>query len=97
MICRIVELKNKEVVNIKNGCRIGCVNDVEIDIKCARIISIIIYGKLKFFGLFGREEDIIIKWENIETIGDDIILVNYNPNFKIKKNNLFYSLFRIFK
>lgn len=99
MNCRIVELKNKEVVNIKNGCRIGCVNDVEVDIKCAKIIAIIVYGKLKCFGLLGREEDIIINWENIETIGDDIILVNYNHNNYRKKRrpNIFNSIFKIFK
>ena len=83
MNCRIVELKNKEVVNIKNGCRIGCVNDVEVDIKCAKIIAIIIYGKLKCFGLLGH----------------DIILVNYNHNNYRKKRrpNIFNSIFKIFK
>lgn len=98
MICRIVDMKNKEVINMKDGCRIGCVNDVEVDMKCAKIIAIVVYGKLKLFGLLGREDDIIIKWENIEVIGDDTILVNINPhNNRKRKSGFFCPFFRPFK
>ena len=85
LICRIVDMKNKEVISIKDGCKIGCVNDVEVDMQCAKIVAIVVYGRLKCCGLLGREEDIIIKWENIEVIGDDTILVNYNPICKKKR------------
>lgn len=85
MICRIVDMKNKEVISVRDGCRIGCVNDVEVDMKCAKIIAIVVYGRLKCFGILGREEDIVIKWENIEVIGEDTILVNYNPVCRRKK------------
>ena len=79
MICRIVDMKNKEVISVKDGCRIGCVNDVEVDMSCARILAIVVYGMLKCFGGLGREDDIIIKWENIEVIGEDTILVKCHP------------------
>ena len=70
VICGITELRKKEVINIRNGLRLGFVSDVEIDLCNARIVSIIIYGKLKFFGIFGRHQDIVIKWEivNIMTM-----------------------------
>ncbi len=98
MICRIADMKNKEVISIKDGCRIGCVNDVEVDMKCAKIISIIVYGRLKCLGLLGREEDIIIKWENIEVIGNDTILVNYNPKcLRRRKVNFFEPFCKVFK
>lgn len=93
LVCRIVDMKNKEVINVKDGCRIGCVNDVEVDMKCARLVAIIIYGRLKCFGLFGRDEDIIIKWENIEVVGEDTILVNYCPVCRRKKNRWLSSVF----
>lgn len=79
MNCRIVDLRHKEVINIEDGRRIGCVNDVEVDMISARLVAIIIYGKLKFFGIFGREDDIIIKWKEIKVIGEDTILVKYCP------------------
>lgn len=93
MNCRLADLRNKEVISIKDGTKIGCVNDVEVDIKCAKLVSIIIFGKLKCFGLFGRQEDIIIRWESIEVIGDDTILVNYNIRCKSKRRFNFINKF----
>lgn len=88
-------MKHKEVINIRDGSRIGCVNDVEVDMKCARLVAIVIYGRLKCFGIFGREEDIIIKWENIEVVGEDTILVKYNPICrKRKKFKILSTLFK---
>lgn len=78
MGCRIVDMRHKEVINIKDGTRLGCVDDVEVDMKCAKLIAIVIFGKPKCFGLFGREDDLIIKWEEIEVIGEDTILVCHN-------------------
>lgn len=76
MRCRIVDMRNKDVINIKDGTRIGFVCDVELDTCTAQLVSIIIYGRSKCFGLFGREEDIVINWKDIEVIGEDTILVN---------------------
>ena len=74
--CRIVDLRHKQVVNVKDGTCLGCVDDMEIDMATAKLVSIIIYGRLKWFGLLGREEDLSIPWEEIVTIGSDVVLVN---------------------
>ena len=84
-MCRITDLRNKEVINITDGSRLGCVYDAEFDVCTAKIVAIIVPGPAKFFGLFGRDEDYIIPWDNIEKIGDDIILVCYNIPHYIKK------------
>lgn len=78
-MCCVEELARKEVINVKDGCRLGCVNDVEIDICDGKVVSLIIYGRAKFFGLFGREDDLIVPWGDIQKIGDDIILVCCEP------------------
>ncbi|MBQ8503011.1 MAG: YlmC/YmxH family sporulation protein [Clostridia bacterium] len=75
MNCSITDLRCKEVINSKNGCRIGQVCDVEIDTCTGSLVSIIVWGRPKGFGFFGREEDIKICWQDIEVIGDDTILV----------------------
>lgn len=75
MNCSITELRNKEVINAKTGCRLGFVSDVEIDTCSGCIVSIIIWGKGKCFGLLPRENDIKICWKDIEVIGDDTVLV----------------------
>ncbi len=85
MISKLIDLRDKEVINLKDGYRMGYVNDIEFDTVTGQIISLVVYGKGKVLGLFGREEDIIIKWEDIEVIGDDTILVCAEPYFPPKK------------
>lgn len=90
MNCRIVDIKNKEVINIKDGSRLGCINDLEIDMNCAKIVAIVIFGRPKCFGIFGREEDIVIRWDEIEIIGDDAILVSFNCRARQKRRAGFF-------
>lgn len=80
MLCRITDLRYKEVVNVRDGCCLGCVSDIEVDTVTARVVSLIIFGRAKLFGLFFREEDTIIRWCDIEVIGEDTILVNLGPD-----------------
>ena len=75
MTCSIAELINKEVICKLNGTRIGNVDDVELDVNSGRLVSIVIYGKGKVMGLFGKSEDFIIPWDDIDVIGEDTILV----------------------
>lgn len=95
MNCRLVELRNKEVISCENGCRIGFVDDLEVDTSDARVKALVIYGRLKLFGLLGRKEDFIIPWKNIELIGEDTILVkccSYN-NKKHRRKGGFPKFF----
>ena len=77
MICRITELHNKEVINLDNGNRLGCVDDVEVDSRNARPCAIVKHGRQRLLGIGGHEPDIVIRWEDIEVIGDETILVHY--------------------
>ena len=67
-------MKNKEVINICDGRRLGYVVDGQIDIVQGKLLSIIVPGECNFLGI-SRGDDILIPWECIERIGDDIILV----------------------
>ena len=58
-----------------DGSRYGYVGDVEIDLDSGQIRSLIIPGQARFFGLFGRREDIVIRWDEVHRFGEDIILV----------------------
>lgn len=75
---RAYDLRHKEVINICDGSRLGFVCDVEINFNDGRIEGIVIPGSSKLFGLFGKENEYIIPWENIIKIGEDIILVEMN-------------------
>ena len=70
-----LDFKHKEVVNINNGKRLGYVQDVCADLETGRITSIIVPGSNKVLNIFSQNNEIIIPWENIKCIGDDLILV----------------------
>jgi len=77
---RVYDLKQKEVINIADGCRLGFVADIEFDLKSGKIEAIIIPGSGKMFGIFGHEQEIRIKWSDIDQIGDDLIIVDADPD-----------------
>lgn len=72
--CRIFDMGYKEVIDLDSGARLGYVYDAEIDLETGQVKTLFAPGQARFMGLLGREEDVAIPWENIEKIGDDIIL-----------------------
>ena len=75
MESRIAELRDKEVIDVSDGSRFGYVGDVEVDLETGKIRSLVVPGRLRLFGLLGREEDRIFPWESVRRFGEDIILV----------------------
>lgn len=72
---RLSELQNKSIINVTNGKMIGTI--IDIDINDAGVSSGIIVEKTKFFiSKFSSNGEFIIKWNQIEKIGEDVILVN---------------------
>lgn len=71
-----MDFRHKEVININNGKRLGFVQDVCANLETGRITSIIVPGNKKLMSMFSKEDDIVIEWEKIKCIGEDIILVD---------------------
>ena len=76
MMNRFTQLRRKEVINLCDGCRLGCVGDVEVKLPEGEVRALIVFGPSRFFGLFGRGEDYYIPWDCIQKFGDDIILID---------------------
>lgn len=92
MSCTLSELRNKEVINQQNGVRIGFVDDLEVDTRNAKVCALVIYGRLKLFGLLGRKDDCVIPWDNICLVGEDTILVSgSNHNRRKHRKKWFFS------
>ena len=71
-----LDFKHKEVINICDGKRLGYVQDVCADLETGRITSIIVPGGTnKLMNLFSSSNDILIPWEKIKCISEDLILV----------------------
>ncbi|MEG2143983.1 MAG: YlmC/YmxH family sporulation protein [Oscillospiraceae bacterium] len=87
MFLRACELRSKDVVSVKTGCRLGTVGDFEIDLSTAQITALIIFGRFRCFGFLGRQKDIIIRWCDIALIGEDTILVRCDTPIRKKRRN----------
>ena len=71
-----LDFRHKEVVNINDGKRLGYVQDVCADLETGIITSIIVPGvNNKLLNIFSQSHDIVIPWQNIKCIGEDLILV----------------------
>lgn len=79
-------IRDREVIDVKDGKKLGVVTDVEIDFEQGRITSIIIPGPGKFMNLFGRDNDVVIPWSCIKKIGVDVILVDIDGNMEFNEN-----------
>ena len=92
------EICEKEVINLPDGTSFGYATDLLTDTETGKIMAIIIGGKQKFFGIFGREEALSISWDKIETVGKDTILVKTDQCSKIynEKESLFKKFLNFF-
>ncbi len=86
MLCTFDDIRNKEIISIKSGAKMGYADDVEFDTCTAKICRIVIFGKAKLFGLLGRDDDVSICWSDIEVIGEDAILVSCEIPMRTKKS-----------
>ncbi|MEG1559284.1 MAG: YlmC/YmxH family sporulation protein [Clostridia bacterium] len=73
------ELCSKEVINICDGAKLGCIADLELDSCTGQISAIIVPGPTRCFGLLRSDEEFVIPYCNIKKIGDDVILVEIIP------------------
>ena len=88
MGCCINDLRDKEVINICDGRKLGYVDDVEVDIASGRLVSIVVPCDGRLFSLI-KTKRLIILWDSIEKIGDDTILVKIDTReYEIKSENI---------
>lgn len=70
------ELRRKEVINMRDGARLGTICDMEMDRCTGQVHSIIVPGPPRLFGLLRSDEELVIPYGRITKIGDDVILVD---------------------
>jgi YlmC/YmxH family sporulation protein len=85
MLLNFVDLKQKEIINIVDGKKLGYPDDIVFDSENTSVKSFTIPGQSRAFGL-KKGESRTIKLEDIFLIGEDVILVNI-PTLVAKKSN----------
>ena len=96
MTANFTSFKRKEIINVVDGMKIGFVDDILFDAESAQVRAVVVFGKLRLFGLLGRGADLTILWNEIEKIGEDTILIRSDSlctTEKKTKPNFFEQLF----
>lgn len=70
---RLSDLQDKDIVNIKDGKKIGKIIDVVID-NNGNMKSLIMQ-RVKILNIFNSGGEVEVKWNQIKKIGEDVILI----------------------
>ena len=76
------DLRELEVINLCGGENLGYPCELEIDVDCGKVISLVVISSSRGFSIFCEREEYVIPWCKIECIGEDAILVNI-PNSEL--------------
>ena len=71
------ELKEKEIINVFDGKKLGRVIDILFDNSSGIVKGVIVPGEKK---IFRKCEDIFVPLSKLKKIGDDVILVSLPVN-----------------
>lgn len=74
MIINSYDLREKDVINICDGRRLGFICDFLIDSECGKICAVFVSES--FFGIFDKKNTLKIDWCRISCIGTDTVLVD---------------------
>ena len=80
MSMKFTQLQCKEVICIKDGRRLGFVEDVLVEVPEGTVCALVVPGPCRYFGVVGRGDDFVIPWKCICHIGPDIVLVDTKPD-----------------
>lgn len=75
MACTTCDLREKDVINVCNGQKLGYVAELEIDTDCGKVTALIVGGESISSILFSKNR-IRVPWDKIQRIGKDTILVD---------------------
>lgn len=72
------ELRQKEIINLSDGKRLGFASDIEINMETGYIEAIVVPAENRFISIFSKETETVLTWKNIKKIGIDVILIDIN-------------------
>ncbi len=79
-----LDLKEKEVINVFNGKKLGRIMDIVFDSTNGSVLGLVVPGDKK---IFRKGDDVFIPLDKIKRIGNDVILVGLQTeNFYSSKN-----------
>ncbi|MBR6807058.1 MAG: YlmC/YmxH family sporulation protein [Clostridia bacterium] len=74
MGCTTLDLREKDVINVCDGQKLGRVAELEIDIDCGKVTALIVAPE-GLCSLFSTKHHVRVPWDDIKKMGKDTILV----------------------
>ena len=74
-------LREKEVVNIYDGKKLGHVIDIIFERQSGKVTGVVVPGIKKFMK---KSEDIFVPIENLKKIGEDVLLIRLAPQEELQ-------------
>ena len=82
------DLARKDVIRLSNGENLGRIDDIEFEEKSARLTAVVLHGRSRCLGLLGSDDDLVIPWQSIKTIGTDAVMVEPDPDADLHRHRL---------
>jgi len=79
------DLRNKEVINLCDGSKMGRITDVVFNSDSGKVVGIVVPGEKRFFKKAG---EIFIPLEKVRRIGDDVIFIRFDISNNFGAYNL---------
>lgn len=73
---KLSELQKKDIINIKDGKKVGRIIDVEVDTNNGYLIHFVIERAHYIRSIFSSTDDICVKFTQIKKLGEDVILID---------------------
>ncbi len=73
------ELNQKDVIQSRTGENLGRIDDLTFDPATSQVTSVVLRGRRHLFGLLGCDDDLVVSWPDIESIGTDVVMVKAAP------------------
>lgn len=72
------DIQSLDVINVKNGNKIGKIKDFDLDVSNGNVLSITVMTTTKIRSFFSGETLIEIPWQKIVKLGNDFIIIDYD-------------------
>lgn len=72
---RLSDLQSKDVISVTDGKKIGNIIDIKIVETTGQIDALVVEPSRPFLNVFGGRQEFEVHWQDIEKIGEDVILV----------------------
>ncbi|MEN9405778.1 MAG: hypothetical protein RLZ12_62 [Bacillota bacterium] len=82
-------MQQKDIVNVADGCKLGRINDIEVDSITGRIKKLVVLSDTKLLNWFSNSTEWKIGWDNIVKIGADVILVKMDKDQEVDVTNMY--------